>query len=160
MADIIDEPKKKVKAEPKEPKAKKGTYDQYLVAVNRRGTVDPATGMMKGITLSVTIMNSMRLGQPNSEKLIETLNSKCGDHQNPHGNDTPQINYWFPAGKVKKGKEYKANDIKEKVLVLDEETGEEKYVTGKNIIGIKIHTDKEISHWLGNKPVLVGEIEE
>lgn len=112
-------------------------FDKFLCAVHRKGTVDENTGLMKGITLSITATKLQRANMPVEQKIVDDLN-KTNDHQNPHGNDTPMIMWYFPAGTVKEGETFKAADIKQQIEVTDEDTGETVMKKGKNIIGLKV----------------------
>ena len=107
-------------------------FDKFLCAVTRKGTVDENTGMMKGITLSITATKLIRAKMPVEQKIVDDLN-KANDHQNPHGNDTPMVTWYFPAGLVKEGETFKAADIKQLIEVTDEDTGETTMKKGKAI---------------------------
>lgn len=129
--------------EQKKTTAKKDVWDKYLVAVTRIGQVNEA-GAMKGRTISVNIRELLRGNMPNSETLVNQLNAGQ-DHQNPHGNDSPMITWYFPAGRVKSGETYKANDVHAMIERENDETGEPEKVKSNRITGIKIHLDKKIT---------------
>lgn len=113
-------------------------FDKYLVAVNRKQGKNKK-GEAVGITVSVNIRDLIRANMPNPQSTIDNLNAQV-EHQNVTNLGTPMIIYYFPAGKVKSGETYKANDIKH--TYEDEETGE--MVKTDNVVGLKIHLDKKI----------------
>jgi len=128
---------------PKTQEASENQYwDKFHCTVSRKGKVNEA-GQMKGVTISVTAQKLLRTKVPASESTINNLNT-ANDHQNPLGNDSPMITYYFPMGKVKEGDTMKANDVFRTINSIDDETGEEITVKSKtDIVGIKIHYDKK-----------------
>ncbi len=116
-------------------------YDLYLIVVNRE------PGIKGPVTKSVTIRELNRAKMPSNETLVTALNA-AQDHQNISDQGNPQVLWYFPAGTVKVGEEYKANDIY--ATVTDEETGKEERITKHDgtykITGLKV-SDKKVLSW-------------
>jgi len=123
-------------------------FDKYLVKVNRE------PGRRAPVTKSVQIMELQRGNMPNMQTTLDALN-RSQDHRNPSELGYPMVLWWFPAGKVKSGETYKANDII--MTEIDEETGKEERVTNPDgtykVIGLNISIDKKIVGEKDGKPI-------
>jgi hypothetical protein len=122
-------------------------YDKVLCAVHRE-----RSGKWP-VTKSVSVVKIERKNMPNSEVTLTALNNSQ-DWQNPSSDGVPMVLWWFPAGLVKIGDEYKANDVQK--YMIDEEDEEKeikmyKHDGSPDLAYMVVHTDKKIKEWIPSK---------
>lgn len=133
------------KQKPDEIQDKSNLFDKYLIDVNRE-----VSGRWN-VTKSITIAKLERPNMGAAQITVDALNASQ-DWQNASTDGIPKIIWYFLAGTVKVGEEYKANDVQKSIE--DEETGDViklfKHDGSPDLLGLNI-TDRKIKEWIPGK---------